>query len=89
MQGRAFGNLYGAVGLAAGLSYVFGGLLLDAIGPRAVLAIAGGGGVAVAAVTWLAMPAGLRDARGVGALTLSPNAQGLGDDSEIDAASTT
>jgi MFS family permease len=60
MQGRAFGNLYGAVGLAAGLSYVFGGLLLDAIGPRAILVIAGGGGVAVAMVTWLALPSELR-----------------------------
>ena len=30
MLGRVFGNVYGAVGAAAGLSYVFGGLLLDA-----------------------------------------------------------
>ena len=29
MLGRVFGNLYGAIGLAAGISYVFGGLLLE------------------------------------------------------------
>jgi MFS family permease len=56
MHGRAFGNLYGAVGLAAGLSYAIGGVLLDAIGPRALLVLAGGGGLAVAAATWLALP---------------------------------
>ena len=30
MLGRVFGNLYGVIGVAAGLSYVGGGLLLDA-----------------------------------------------------------
>jgi hypothetical protein len=30
MQGRVFANLYGAIGLAAGLSYALGGVLLDA-----------------------------------------------------------
>ena len=30
MLGRVFGNLYGAIGVAAGLSYIGGGLLLDA-----------------------------------------------------------
>lgn len=60
MRGRAFGNLYGAVGLAAGLSYAAGGLLLDAIGPRLLLALAGAGGLAVSAATWLALPAALR-----------------------------
>jgi MFS family permease len=53
MQGRVFANLYGAVGLAAGLSYVVGGYLLDATGPRTVLIAAGVGGLAVTAATWL------------------------------------
>jgi uncharacterized protein len=34
LQGRAFSNFYGAIGLAAGLSYVLGGVLLHAAGPR-------------------------------------------------------
>ena len=60
MQGRAFGNLYGAVGLAAGLSYAAGGVLLEAWGPRALLVLAGAGGLAVSAVVWLALPSPLR-----------------------------
>jgi len=53
MQGRVFANLYGAVGLAAGISYAGGGLLLDATGPRDVLVIAGLGGLA--ATVWIAL----------------------------------
>jgi len=60
MQGRAFGNLYGGVGLAAGLSYAVGGLLLEAVGPRALLVLAGTGGLVVSAVVWLALPATIR-----------------------------
>ena len=33
LQGRAFSNFYGAIGLAAGLSYVLGGVILHAAGP--------------------------------------------------------
>ena len=62
MQGRAFGNLYGAVGLAAGLSYAAGGILLDAIGPRALLVLAGAGGLAVSAAVWLTLPSAPRRA---------------------------
>jgi MFS family permease len=51
MQGRVFGNFYGAIGLAAGLSYVVGGLLLHVAGPRLALMIGGAGGLLVAAVT--------------------------------------
>jgi ABC-type branched-subunit amino acid transport system substrate-binding protein len=32
--GRVFGSLYGAIGVAAALAYVLGGLLLDATNPR-------------------------------------------------------
>jgi hypothetical protein len=35
MQGRVLANRYGAIGLAAGLSYALGGVLLDATGQGA------------------------------------------------------
>jgi MFS family permease len=56
MLGRAFGNVYGAVGAAAGLSYVFGGLLLDATNARVTLIVAGAGGLASAAVAAAVLP---------------------------------
>jgi MFS family permease len=37
-------QLYGAIGLAAGLSYVLGGVILHAAGPRGTFAVAGRGG---------------------------------------------
>ena len=45
MLGRVFGNLYGAIGVAAGLSYLFGGLLLDLTSPRVAFVVAGSGGL--------------------------------------------
>ncbi len=51
MQGRTFGNFYGAIGLAAGVSYVFGGLLVHSSGPRVTFVVAGVGGLMVAAYT--------------------------------------
>ena len=48
--GRAFANLYGAIGLAAGCSFLVGGPLLDRLSPRTVLVIAGTGGIAASAV---------------------------------------
>jgi len=56
MLGRVFGNVYGAVGAAAGLSYVFGGLLLDATNARVTLIVAGAGGLASAAVAAIVLP---------------------------------
>ena len=53
MQGRAFANLYGFIGLAAGAAYVLGGPLLDATGPRVILA--GGGAAALIATAWMAL----------------------------------
>jgi MFS family permease len=44
MLGRVFGNLYGAIGVAAGLSYVGGGLLLDATSAPTTFLVAGAGG---------------------------------------------
>lgn len=52
---RVFGNLYGAVGLAAGVSYVLGGLLLDRTDARVTFVVAGVGGLAVTALTALAL----------------------------------
>ena len=49
--GRTFANLFGVIGLAAGLSYFAGGLLLHIASPRVVLVIAGLGGFAAAAWT--------------------------------------
>jgi MFS family permease len=53
---RAFGNLYGAVGLAAGLSYVLGGVYLDLTGPRTVLVTAGVGGLVVTTIVATVLP---------------------------------
>jgi MFS family permease len=60
LLGRAFANFYGAVGAAAGLSYVFGGLLLDATNPRVTLIVAGSGGLAAAALAAILLPRALR-----------------------------
>ncbi|SES36302.1 Predicted arabinose efflux permease, MFS family [Lentzea xinjiangensis] len=46
--GRVFGNFYGGIGVAAAVSYIGGGLLLDAVGPRLTFVLAGGAGVLVA-----------------------------------------
>lgn len=46
--GRVFGNFYGGIGVAAAVSYVAGGLLIDVLGPRTILVAAGAGGVLVA-----------------------------------------
>ena len=53
VRGRVFANLYGGVGVAAGVSYLVGGALVDEIGPRWVLIGAGIGGLACAAIAAL------------------------------------
>ncbi len=45
--GRVFGNFYGGVGVAAAVSYIGGGLLLDAVGPELTFILSGGAGVLV------------------------------------------
>ena len=55
MLGRVFGNLYGAIGVAAGLSYALGGLLLDLTSPRAAFVVAGAGGLLATLATALAL----------------------------------
>ncbi len=52
---RAFGNLYGAVGVAAGVSYLLGALLLDVTSPRTTFVVAGAGGLLATAATALAL----------------------------------
>jgi MFS family permease len=51
MLGRVFGNLYGAIGVAAGLSYALGGLLLDLSSARVTLVAAGAAGLLVTVAT--------------------------------------
>ncbi|GGU22771.1 MFS transporter [Lentzea flava] len=46
--GRVFGNFYGGIGVAAAVSYIGGGLLLDAVGPELTFILSGGAGVLVA-----------------------------------------
>jgi len=55
MRSRVFGNLYGAIGLAAGVSYVLGGLLLEHTDARVTFVAAGIGGLAATAVAALAV----------------------------------
>jgi MFS family permease len=55
LLGRVFGTLYGAIGVAAGLSYVAGGVLLDLTGPRITLVVAGAGGLLVTFATALVL----------------------------------
>ncbi len=51
MLSRVFGNLYGAIGLAAGISYVFGGLLLEHTDARVTFVAAGIGGLLATGAT--------------------------------------
>ncbi|GAB4589101.1 hypothetical protein Ntsu_69330 [Nocardia sp. IFM 10818] len=55
LLGRVFGSLYGAIGVAAALSYLGGGLLLDLTDPRTALVAAGAGGLIATAATALAL----------------------------------
>jgi MFS family permease len=59
MLGRVFSNVYGAVGAAAGLSYLLGGLLLDATNARVTLVVAGTGGLLAAAAAAVLLPRAL------------------------------
>ncbi|MET9269056.1 MFS transporter [Kribbella sp. NPDC003557] len=54
LLGRVFGNLYGAIGLAAGISYVGGGLLLQHTDARTTFVAAGAGGLIATAATAIA-----------------------------------
>lgn len=66
LLGRVFGNLYGAIGVAAALSYVGGGLLLDATDAPTTLVIAGTGGIIVTALVAITLPRALHRHKPVG-----------------------
>lgn len=51
MQGRVFANLYGGIGVAAAVSYLGGGLLLELTSARTTLTAAGAAGLLVTAGT--------------------------------------
>jgi MFS family permease len=60
LLGRVFGNLYGAIGLAAAVSYVGGGLLLDATSAPVTFVVAGAGGTVATVLAALTLPRALR-----------------------------
>jgi MFS family permease len=55
LLGRVFGNLYGLIGVAAGLSYLGGGLLLDATSAPVTLVAAGTAGTVITVLAALAL----------------------------------
>jgi MFS family permease len=55
LQGRVFGSLYGGIGVAAALSYLLGGLLLDRTTPRVTFVAAGAAGLLATGATALAL----------------------------------
>jgi MFS family permease len=55
MLGRVFGNLYGAIGVAAALSYVGGSVLLDLTSAPVTLVVAGGLGLLATVATGVAL----------------------------------
>jgi MFS family permease len=56
LLGRVFGSLYGAIGVAAALAYVLGGLLIDLTSARVAFLVGGTGGL----LATLAVAAALR-----------------------------
>jgi MFS family permease len=61
MLGRVFGNLYGGIGAAAAVSYVGGGLLLDATSAPTTLIVAGAAGMVCTVLVALTLPRALRN----------------------------
>ena len=55
LLGRAFGTLYGGIGVAAAFAYLLGGLLLDRTTPRVAFVAAGTAGLLATAATALAL----------------------------------
>lgn len=60
LLGRVFGTLYGGIGAAAALSYVAGGILLDATSAPTTFIIAGGAGTLATLAVALLLPKYLR-----------------------------
>jgi MFS family permease len=63
LLGRVFGTLHGAIGAAAAVSYLGGGLLLDAVGAPTALVLAGAAGAVAALAVAVTLPAALRGGR--------------------------
>jgi len=63
LLGRVFGNLYGAIGVAAALSYIGGGLLLDLAGARVTFLVAGVSGTVCTLLVALVLPRAIRKHR--------------------------
>jgi MFS family permease len=63
MLGRVFGNLYGAIGVAAGISYIAGGMLLDATSAPTTFLIAGAAGTLAAVAVAVTLPRTVRAKR--------------------------
>ena len=63
MMGRVFGNLYGAIGVAAGISYIGGGLLLDATSAPTTFLLAGAAGTLAAIAVAVTLPRVVRRER--------------------------
>jgi MFS family permease len=61
LLGRVFGSLYGAIGVAAALAYLLGGLLLDRTTPRITFVIAGAGGLLATLATAAALRHAIRE----------------------------
>ncbi|GAA4064835.1 MFS transporter [Nonomuraea soli] len=55
LLGRVFGTLYGAIGVAAALSYLGGGALLEITSPPVAFVVAGTGGLVATVLTWTAL----------------------------------
>jgi MFS family permease len=53
--GRTFAMLYGGIGVAAAISYIGGGLLLEVLSPHMTFILAGTGGLAATVATALAL----------------------------------
>jgi MFS family permease len=60
MLGRVFGNLYGAIGVAAAISYLGGALLLDATSAPVTFVIVGGLGTLATLAVALRLPAAIK-----------------------------
>jgi len=61
LLGRVFGNMYGAIGIAASLSYLLGGVLLHLSNARVVFITAGIGGLISVLFLGLLLPKALRE----------------------------
>ncbi len=63
LLGRVFGNLYGAIGIAAAVSYIGGGLLLDATSAPVTFFAAGASGTLATVAVAVTLPRRLGPAR--------------------------